>query len=131
MNPIITDFEGFVNYGSPVTGSTTATTIDFVGGTSSSSSTIGELTKNAILMPLFRTIRGKTAIRIADGQTIVMGGLLQEVRKNVNDKIPILGDLPLIGRAFRNDAVSVEKRSILIFVNVELLDPAGNPYRNR
>ncbi len=131
VNPIITDFEGFVNYGSPVTGSTTATTIDFVGGTSSSSSTIGELTKNAILMPLFRTIRGKTAIRIADGQTIVMGGLLQEVRKNVNDKIPILGDLPLIGRAFRNDAVSVEKRSILIFVNVELLDPAGNPYRNR
>jgi len=131
VNPIITDFEGFVNYGSPVTGSTTDTTIDFVGGTSSSSTTIGELTRNAILMPLFRTIRGKTAIRIADGHTIVMGGMLQEIRKNVNDKVPILGDLPLVGRVFRNDAVSVEKRSVLIFVNVELLDPAGNPYRKR
>jgi len=131
VNPIITDFEGFVNYGSPVTGSSTSSTIDFVGGTSSSSTSIGELTKNAILMPLFRTIRGKTAIRIADGHTIVMGGMLQEIRKNVNDKIPILGDLPLIGRVFRNDAASVEKRSVLIFVNVELLDPAGNPYRKR
>lgn len=131
VNPIITDFEGFVNYGSPVTGATTSTTIDFVAGTSSSSSTFGELTENAILMPLFRTIRGKTAIRIADGQTIVMGGMFQEVRKNVNDKIPILGDLPLVGRMFRNDAVSIEKRSVLIFVNVELLDPAGNPYRKR
>ncbi|YCM45915.1 Amuc_1098 family type IV pilus outer membrane protein [Verrucomicrobiaceae bacterium 227] len=131
VNPVITDLEGFVNYGSPITGARTTSTIDFVGQTTSSSSTFGELTKNEILMPLFRTIRGNTAIRIADGQTIVMGGLLQEVRKNVNDKVPVLGDLPLVGRIFRNDAVSIEKRSVLIFVNVELLDPAGNPYRKR
>lgn len=131
VNPLITDFEGFVNYGSPITGSSTTGTIDFVGGTSTSSSTFGEITDNSILMPLFRTIRGKTAVRIADGQTIVMGGLLQEVSKTVNDKVPILGDLPLVGRIFQSNSSSVQKRSVLIFVTVELLDPAGNPYRNR
>jgi len=80
---------------------------------------------------LFKTMRGKTAIRIADGQTIVMGGLLEEVSKTVNDKVPFLGDIPLIGRVFQNKGHSIEKRSVLIFVNVELLDPAGNPYRFR
>lgn len=131
VNPIISDFEGFVNYGSPITGSSTATTVDFVGLTSTSSSTFGQITDNSILMPLFKTIRGKTAVRIADGQTIVMGGLLEEVSRKVNDKVPVLGDLPLVGRAFQSNSMSVEKRSILIFVNVELLDPAGNPYRFR
>lgn len=131
VNPVITDFEGFVNYGSPITGSSTSTAIDFVGLTSSSSSTFGKITDNSILMPLFKTMRGKTAIRIADGQTIVMGGLLEEVSKTVNDKVPFLGDLPLVGRVFQNKGHSIEKRSVLIFVNVELLDPAGNPYRFR
>ena len=60
-----------------------------------------------------------------------MGGQLTEVRQQINDKVPILGDLPLVGRIFRNDSISVEKRSILIFVTVDLMDPAGNLYRNR
>lgn len=131
VNPVISDFEGFVNYGTPITGSTSSTAIDFVAGSLATNSTFGEITPNAILKPVFRTIRSSTSVSILDGHTIVMGGLLQEVRKNVNDKVPILGDLPLVGRLFRNDAVSVEKRSVLIFVNVELLDPAGNPYRKR
>ena len=60
-----------------------------------------------------------------------MGGLVTERRRQINDKVPILGDLPFVGRIFRNDGISVEKRSVLIFVNVELTDPAGNPYRDR
>lgn len=131
VNPVITDFEGFVNYGTPITGSSSSTTINFVDQTSSTTGAFGEITPNAILKPLFRTIRGKTSLRILDGQTIVMGGLLSETRKQVNDKVPILGDLPFVGRVFRNDAVSVEKRSLLIFITVELVDPAGNPYRDR
>lgn len=131
VNPIITDFEGFVNYGTPITGSSSSTTINFVDQTASTTGAFGEITPNAILKPLFRTIRGKTSLVILDGQTIVMGGLLSETRKHVNDKVPILGDLPFVGRVFRNDAISVEKRSLLIFITVELLDPAGNLYRDR
>ena len=131
VNPIVTDFEGFINYGTPIVGSNSTTTFDLVGGTATTSGAFGELTPNAILKPLFRTIQGKTSLQILDGQTIVMGGQLTEVRQQINDKVPILGDLPLVGRIFRNDSISVEKRSILIFVTVDLMDPAGNLYRNR
>ena len=131
VNPVIRDFEGFVNYGTPIVGFNSSTTFNLANFTSSTSGSFGEVTPNAILKPLFRTIRGKTSLRILDGQTIVMGGLLSETRKNVHDKVPILGDLPLVGRIFRNDGVSVEKRSLLIFITVDLLDPAGNLYRKR
>ncbi len=131
VNPVITDFEGFVNYGSPIVGFNNSPTLNLVNMAVTSTGSFTEITENAILQPIFQTIRGKTSLRILDGQTIVMGGLLSETRRNVNDKVPVLGDLPLVGRLFRNDGVSVEKRSILIFITVELLDPAGNPYRDR
>lgn len=131
VNPVVTDFEGFINYGTPIVGSSNTTTINLVNGTIGNTSVFGELTPNAILKPLFRTTRGNTSVRVLDGQTIVMGGLINEIRKEISDKVPILGDLPIVGRIFQENGISVEKRSILIFVTVELIDPAGNPYRNR
>ena len=131
VNPVIRDFEGFVNYGTPIVGSSNTTTVNLIDNTAATESVFGEITPNAILKPLFRTIRGKTSLRILDGHTIVMGGLVNERRRQINDKVPILGDIPFIGRIFRSDGVFIEKRSVLIFVNVELTDPAGNPYRDR
>ncbi|MGD1980000.1 MAG: hypothetical protein PVJ98_11450 [Akkermansiaceae bacterium] len=129
--PTVRDFEGFINYGTPISGATNNTTINLANGTVATSSIFGELTQNAILKPLFRVTRGNTTMRIVDGQTIVMGGLVEEIRKTIEDKVPVLGDIPLLGRVFRQDGMSVEKRSILIFVTVELTDPAGNLYRDR
>lgn len=131
VNPVITDFEGFVNYGTPITGSSNASTIDFVNQTVSTRSVFGEITANAILKPLFRTTRGNTSVRVVDGQTVVMGGFIKELRKEIHDEIPILGGLPLVGRIFQSNGISVEKRAVIIFVNVELTDPAGKPYRDR
>ena len=131
VNPVVTDFEGFINYGTPIVGSSDTTTIDFVNQTVANRSVFGEITANAILKPLFRTTRGNTSVRVVDGQTVVMGGLIQEIRKEIHDKVPILGDVPVVGRIFQNNGISVEKRAVIIFVNVELTDPAGNPYRDR
>ncbi len=131
VNPVVTDFEGFINYGTPIVGSSDTTTIDFVNQTVATRSVFGEITANAILKPLFRTTRGSTSVRVVDGQTVVMGGLIQEIRKEIHDKVPILGDVPLVGRIFQSNGISVEKRAVIIFVNVELTDPAGNPYRDR
>ncbi|MEN8866964.1 MAG: hypothetical protein ABF381_15390, partial [Akkermansiaceae bacterium] len=131
VNPVVTDFEGFINYGTPIVGSSDTTTIDLVNQTVASRSVFGEITANAILKPLFRTTRGNTSVRVVDGQTIVMGGMIEELRKEIHDKVPILGDLPFVGRMFQSNGISYEKRAVLIFVNVELTDPAGNPYRDR
>lgn len=131
VSPVIRDFEGFVNYGSPITGTNNQSTFSLLTGFTTGSSVSGEVTSNEILQPVFRTTRTNTNVSIGDGQTIVLGGLLQEIRETVKDQVPILGSVPLLGRFFQTDAIAVEKRSILILVNVELLDPAGNRYRNR
>lgn len=117
LNPKITDFEGFVNYGSPINGV-------YPGGTI-------PITENAILMPVFSARRANTNLTIADGATVVIGGLHQDRVENVDDKTPILGDLPLVGRFFKTSGVSHQSTVILFLVSVELLDPTGFPYRNR
>ena len=66
-----------------------------------------------------------TSIVIWDGQTVVMGGLIREDLIKTHDKIPILGDIPLIGRLFRSEGEYSKKKNLLIFVTARLVDPAG------
>ena len=67
----------------------------------------------------------QTSIVIYNGATVVMGGLIKEIRSDVDDKIPFLGDIPLIGRLFRSRYEKSEKRNLLIFVTARLVDPSG------
>jgi len=117
LKPVMTDFDGFVNYGTPI--SVVANGESVV------------LNKNSILQPVFSVKKIDTSMVIADGATIVVGGLLKETVVNVNDKTPILGDLPLVGRLFETKGIKHNSIAILFFVNVELVDPTGRPYRNR
>ena len=121
LNPVIKEFDGFVNYGTPIT--------------TNSSTIFGPmtqvLTENAILMPVFSVRKVNSNVVVADGSTIVIGGLMKDEVQDVQDKTPILGDLPIVGRLFQSDARQHTSTAILFFVNVELLDPTGRPYRDR
>jgi Flp pilus assembly secretin CpaC len=75
--------------------------------------------------PFFKTRSIETDITIANGATVVMGGLITEERKSMEDKIPYLGDLPWIGRLFRSRSEWSNKRNLLIFVTARLVDPMG------
>ncbi len=61
----------------------------------------------------------------------IIGGLLEERVDIVNDKTPILGNIPMIGRFFQSDALRTTKKAIVIFVKAELVDPTGQPWRKR
>jgi hypothetical protein len=124
-----TNFDGFVKYGTPIRGGASSS-FDF-GGLSQRSSASGEITPNRILQPVFSIIRTETSLTIADGATIVLGGMVEESVQNVEDKVPILGSMPFVGRLFQSKARQPIRRNVLIMVNVELQDPAGKPYRNR
>jgi general secretion pathway protein D len=117
LKPEMTDFDGFVNFGTPINFIVNNETI--------------EVAQNPILMPVFSVKKVDTSMVVLDGTTIVVGGLLKDSAINVNDKTPILGDLPFMGRMFRTDGVKRISTAILFFVNVELVDPTGKPYRNR
>ena len=83
----------------------------------------------ALPQPVFHTRTIATSISIWDGQTVVMGGLITEVALNTEDKIPLLGDIPLLGYLFRSKSSNSQKRNLLIFVTARLVDPSGNPIR--
>ncbi|MBN1558554.1 MAG: hypothetical protein JW951_10470 [Lentisphaerae bacterium] len=77
--------------------------------------------------PFFHTRSISTSILIYNGATVVMGGMITENRQDVDDKVPFLGDVPLIGRFFQSRYERSEKRNLLIFVTARLVDPAGIP----
>ncbi|MFW6151758.1 MAG: hypothetical protein ACOC6C_02165, partial [Verrucomicrobiota bacterium] len=77
--------------------------------------------------PFFHTRTVATRLSIYNGATVVMGGMITEDRQTVDDKVPVLGDIPVIGRLFRSKYDRSEKRNLLIFVTAKLVDPAGKP----
>jgi len=79
--------------------------------------------------PFFFTRSIATTISIYNGATVVMGGMITETRNTVDDRIPLLGSIPVLGRLFRSSYDSSEKRNLLIFVTARLVDPAGRPLK--
>jgi len=110
--PEVTDFEGFINYGSPIQ------IANPDGGFSL-------LSNNDINQPVFNTRRINTKVLIRDGCTVVLGGLIRDDVQTVNDKVPLLGDIPLVGRLFQSKAVENIKKNLLIFVTANIYQNDG------
>ena len=59
---------------------------------------------------------------VEDGQTIVLGGVFKNRNSNEVEKVPFLGDLPYVGRAFRKDVRNTSKEELLIFITPKLIN---------
>jgi len=116
--PQVVEFEGFINYGSPI--QTTST--NFLGQTSTVI-----LTPNVINQPIFSTRKVTTSVSVWDGQTVVLGGLMREDVQKTEDRTPLLGDIPIVGRLFRTNSEQHIKRNLVIFVTARLVNPGGQP----
>jgi len=114
--PELVEFEGFINYGSPIQSFAT----DLVGNPITIT-----ITENRIEQPVFATRKVETGLTIYDGYTVAVGGLMREDVQNVEDKVPVLGDLPLIGRLFQSKTENHIKSNLIIFVTAEIIDAAG------
>jgi general secretion pathway protein D len=77
-------------------------------------------------LPHFRVRQVTTTVVVWDGQTVVLGGLIAENVTKLKDKVPVLGDLPVVGRLFRSESSQTKKKNLMIFVTPTILDPAGN-----
>jgi general secretion pathway protein D len=118
--PEIVEFEGFINYGSPILSPGT----DIFGNAVSS-----VITENRIEMPVFSKRSVNTSLTIYDGYTVAVGGLMREDVQTVEDKVPILGDIPLIGRLFQSEGENRIKSNLIIFVTAQIIDATGAPLR--
>ena len=63
-----------------------------------------------------------TTVRVRDGQTIVIGGLIQDVGSTSQSKVPILGDIPYIGALFRSDNSNVNQTEMVIYITPRVLE---------
>ena len=135
ITPDMTEFEGFVNYGSPIR---SPTGTNYAQLTLQSALNVTQqilvpisqpdrlVSTNAILQPIFKVQKVTTAVKIWDGATVVLGGAKIQKRTMVNDKLPILGDLPFVGRFFQSNVSQTETKNIIIFVTVSVIDPSGH-----
>jgi general secretion pathway protein D len=127
LNPSITDFDGFVNYGSPINAQADNSFL----GVSSDATGTRRVTDNKILLPIFSVKRANTSLTVADGATVVIGGLFQDKITHVEDKTPVFGQLPLVGRLFQSSVQSPVSKAVVFLVNVQLMDPTGHAIRDR
>jgi len=115
LKPKVVEFEGFVEYG--------GTSIAISGDTTVS-------VPSGFFQPIFTTREVSTDVTVFDGATVVIGGLTREEVKTVNDKVPVLGDIPLLGNAFRSNSKSTVKRNLTVFVTANLVSPGGATLRS-
>ncbi len=123
--PQVVEFEGFVNYGSPIRTVNPA----LLGIVSPIATALGAdsitLTDNVINQPIFSTRKVTTSVSVWDGQTVVLGGLMREDVQKTEDRTPIIGDIPVVGRLFRTNTEQHVKRNLVIFVTARLMNPGG------
>ncbi len=134
VNPQISQYLGKDSYTIEVTGQMrqlTTVTTETTGGLVTSQQWVNT-DKNIsfeVWMPIISRRNLDVNINVYDGETMVLGGMVDNTTTTRVDKWPILGDLPLIGRFFQTQVEDVQRRSLLIFVTARLVNNDGIPIR--
>ena len=115
----IIDFDGFIDYGENI--------VELPAGTVNNAPPAEILTEGVINQPVFNLRSVVTTLQVLDGQTAVLGGLIREDTQEINDKVPVFGDIPLIGRLFQSKVSQRIKKNLLIFVTARLIRSNGKP----
>ncbi len=132
LTTTVTDFEGFMNWGSPIKSVQWQPSSSVVNAlTSNEKKGIVEivLSPNYILKPIFKRRLVNTSLTVAPGSVLVFAGLKDAKKVRYEDKVPVLGDLPLIGRFFRSEGEEDSRKVLLYFAKVDLVDPSGRDVR--
>jgi len=125
-NLLVEDFEGFVNYGANIS------TVSFGEGPQTTGSTTVvdpisvQIGQAPYLVPIFTKRSLQSRIRLLDGETVGIGGLIADSIQRVEDKVPGLGDVPMLGRLFRSEVSQKIKSNLVIFCTLRIIKPDGS-----
>ncbi|WP_042009891.1 GspD family T2SS secretin variant ExeD [Aeromonas fluvialis] len=84
-----------------------------------------QATGTADLGPTFDTRTVKNAVLVKSGETVVLGGLMDEQTKEEVSKVPLLGDIPVLGYLFRSTSNTTAKRNLMVFIRPTILRDAN------
>lgn len=110
LEPVVQDLQGWTNYSTPEA-------LD------------PQSLYQGVKMPEITARIIQTDVRVFDGETVAMGGVFKDDTKKINDSIPILGNIPLVGRLFQSEIENAVKTNLLVFTTVQLIRPDGTPLR--
>jgi type II secretory pathway component GspD/PulD (secretin) len=79
-------------------------------------------TGSSISAPVINSRKADTVVVVPDGQTVVIGGLMENDKVSSDSKIPILGDIPLIGTLFKRQIKNYTKTELIIFVTPHIVN---------
>lgn len=89
---------------------------------------VGEQEFNDTFIPVVRQRTALTHVMVKDRETLAIGGLVDETTRKITNKVPLLGSIPLVGRAFRHDSDTVMATNQLIFITASILNPNETNY---
>jgi general secretion pathway protein D len=112
---LVEDFEGFVDYGVVIGSAPFNPLLQYTT----------EVGASPYLVPIFSKKSLESRVRLIDGETVGMGGLISDSVQLVDDKVPMLGDIPMLGRLFRSEASQKIKSNLVIFCTLRIINPDG------
>ena len=133
VNPTVTNYIGRDEYNIEVKGVLS----EYVPATNSAGELIGGTTLKQtpttdrfnVWKPIISRRNVKVNVNVYDGETIVLGGMIDATTTTRTDKWPILGDLPLVGRFFQSQSENITRNNLLLFVTTRLVGNDGVPIR--
>ncbi len=80
---------------------------------------------NGAQIPIVESRKANTTVSLKDGFTMGIGGLLQQAATNGQNKVPVLGSMPVLGRLFRSDNKNIETTNLIIFITAKTISAEG------
>ena len=84
-------------------------------------STVAQTTTSGIDSPTIRQRKISTTVVVADGESLALGGLIQDRNTQRRAKVPIIGDVPILGNAFRRKEDSIERTELVILIRPRII----------
>jgi pilus assembly protein CpaC len=86
-------------------------------------------TNSSIIIPAIATRRASTTVELGSGQSFAIGGLLQHNQTQTITKVPVLGDIPVLGTLFKSDAYQRQETELVIIVTPYFVEPTSGQLR--
>jgi type IV pilus assembly protein PilQ len=80
-------------------------------------------------IPIISVRQVTTNVALKNGYTMGLGGLIESLTQDVETKVPVLGDIPGLGRLFTHDSTDFSSRNLVIFITASVLSPEDATYK--
>lgn len=81
-------------------------------------------------IPIITTRKTESTVTIKSGYTLAIGGLMERRTGVTENKVPVLGDIPIMGRLFKSNSDTLDARNLIIFITAKVLNPDGSTYED-